>query len=587
MEMTNDQGEVSIFKYSTLPDASTHIRLLKVTSAEDGGIVECTISYFSIEFAPPYNAISYTWGDATATSIITLNGQKVTVRKNCDNVLRQAFWNVQSQYVWIDALCINQDDIPEKNVQVAMMGRIYKSVQRVLACVGSHDDDSEYLMQVLRDNEHFYTSVWKELEKIDWMDEWVYSQEPPYHLGWAICRWLLQYPSSRLFQAHDRFFERSYFSRVWIVQELFMADDAVVCCGTDSVPYHSLAGHVWMVKHIERSGRYDLPATIGIYGSHRKLGTLAHIILQRARQHQGRGEHARIVDDNNSMIMLGSRTSSQLMPFDRCIIRTCHFLSQDPRDKVYAVLAMVDWQSQNPIFPNYHKSTFDLALGIVETYVGSADFTDLKDWVMLLVTTLRLDEMDSHVKTRLDTLSSNDTTLSSLDISPDKSAARTRLQVCIEAYPLMLRAMGSDNIKNGFYVDGGSNRTGPNMIGPLLDFGGVREGDCVIQFDDIDGRCLVVVREQFDGSYALLGYTAFEVARVLHSQPKPMLLQVSFDTEDLIMYAILQAKLEHLAEEREHDLAVCELRKLMSGRRFCRYEGSSYAVRATEDHTLK
>ena len=158
----SDRSEVmqetahSEFQYFDLPDAATHIRLLRIIAAEEDNDVQCGLSVWSLESAPPYNAISYTWGARTETKTIQLNGHRLVVRSNCEYVLRQTYLYDHNMYIWIDALCIDQGNVPENNVQVAMMGDLYKRAERVLACIGQHADDSEYFMRVLYDNAQLY-----------------------------------------------------------------------------------------------------------------------------------------------------------------------------------------------------------------------------------------------------------------------------------------------------------------------------------------------------------------------------------------------------------------------------------------------
>jgi hypothetical protein len=133
--------------HEPLPTSTPHFRLLEIHQA-DSQIV-CELSIWPVAEAPPYCAISYTWGDLASTTSITVNNEEWIVRTNCAYVLRQAFASRSSKYYWIDAICIDQTSTREKNHQVAMMGQLYKRASKVLACVGSHADDSEFLFESL------------------------------------------------------------------------------------------------------------------------------------------------------------------------------------------------------------------------------------------------------------------------------------------------------------------------------------------------------------------------------------------------------------------------------------------------------
>ena len=240
-------GSDSGFNYSDLPDAANHIRLLLVLRAEEGQKVDCDLSVWPTKSAPPYNAISYTWGDPASIATIILNGKQITVRENCQYVLRQAYWNNPDQHIWVDALCIDQSNTDEKNIQVAMMGQIYRSAERVLASVGPRADDSEYFMRDLKDNEHLYSEIPFKTRYADMLYPRTTASSL---LDWHVCRWLWRGSLKRLCRAHSCMFDRPYFTRVWVVQELFMAKEITLCCGADKAPFDLLEGYLWMLRHV-------------------------------------------------------------------------------------------------------------------------------------------------------------------------------------------------------------------------------------------------------------------------------------------------------------------------------------------------
>ena len=221
------------FDYLALPDAATHIRLIQVCKAETD-LLQCEITTWPFASLPAYKAISYTWGDATSTETILLNNQLVTVRTNCEYALRQAYGHDGHKYVWIDSLCINQENKAEKSVQVAMMGQIYETAELVLACVGPHSGDSEYFMRLLRRNKRLHTS----LARVDngWYPN---TDQCNTALTGSVLLWMIQrilFNFTRFRHAHNKFFARAYFTRIWVLQELFTAKNIIVCCGDSRAP---------------------------------------------------------------------------------------------------------------------------------------------------------------------------------------------------------------------------------------------------------------------------------------------------------------------------------------------------------------
>ena len=123
---TMDAGQVDTavkaeYQYEPLPDAGTHIRLLKIVKAAEHEMVECEVEVWHRDEAPNYVGISYTWGDPDSTTLIKINNRNTRVRTNCDYVLRQAFNFNPNKYYWVDAVVVNQSNHAEKGKQVSMM----------------------------------------------------------------------------------------------------------------------------------------------------------------------------------------------------------------------------------------------------------------------------------------------------------------------------------------------------------------------------------------------------------------------------------------------------------------------------------
>jgi hypothetical protein len=97
---------------------------------------------FSLEDAPPYTALSYAWGPPEITETIYLDGNLVEVRKNLWDFLSYYDPREHHKYLWIDALCINQNSVKERNHQVRIMGQIYRRAAMVIAWLGLGYDEA-------------------------------------------------------------------------------------------------------------------------------------------------------------------------------------------------------------------------------------------------------------------------------------------------------------------------------------------------------------------------------------------------------------------------------------------------------------
>jgi hypothetical protein len=95
-------------------------------------------------FEPRYEALSYTWGSGPEIEAITVQGlyslhdddragfSTLQVRKNLAQALRYLRQSDVSRSLWIDAVCINQDDTSEKSNQIPLMRDIYTLAQRTV-----------------------------------------------------------------------------------------------------------------------------------------------------------------------------------------------------------------------------------------------------------------------------------------------------------------------------------------------------------------------------------------------------------------------------------------------------------------------
>ncbi|OCL15273.1 heterokaryon incompatibility, partial [Glonium stellatum] len=93
-----------------------------------------------------YTALSYAWGNCDITQLITLNGRQSYITENLAIALRHMQHESEGLVLWIDSICINQQDGLEKAYQVQRMAKIYSSAAIVLAWLGPARDDSDLTM---------------------------------------------------------------------------------------------------------------------------------------------------------------------------------------------------------------------------------------------------------------------------------------------------------------------------------------------------------------------------------------------------------------------------------------------------------
>ncbi|KAF2217050.1 hypothetical protein CERZMDRAFT_32569, partial [Cercospora zeae-maydis SCOH1-5] len=141
--------------YAPLDASSRQIRVAKVLPNQDpSALVQCELEVLVLDAATDstFEALSYCWGDPRITANIELNGAIAAVTVNLEAALRQFRTDAGGRvvFIWIDAICINQQDVEERNSQVALMQEIYTKATNVRLWLGIADRESEKVCQVLR-----------------------------------------------------------------------------------------------------------------------------------------------------------------------------------------------------------------------------------------------------------------------------------------------------------------------------------------------------------------------------------------------------------------------------------------------------
>jgi hypothetical protein len=137
------------------------IRLITLQPGQQGSIVECNIEIASIGLKStvqcaaasnglesmvwygPYDALSYAWGDPQHTREIRVSNIPFKATVNLELALRNLRHERSVRKLWVDAICIDQEDDTERNAQIKQMAKIYGRASRVLIWLGQIDSKSE------------------------------------------------------------------------------------------------------------------------------------------------------------------------------------------------------------------------------------------------------------------------------------------------------------------------------------------------------------------------------------------------------------------------------------------------------------
>lgn len=135
--MSNTEQKWGRFEHTPLMNPES-IRLLHIRQGEQAADeISIDLHHFPLASTPEYVALSYVWGSDHPSHTITCDGAQFLVRENLYRALHHLRAHVdQHQYLWIDAICINQGNIRERQEQIRLMHRIYKSAQSIICWLG-------------------------------------------------------------------------------------------------------------------------------------------------------------------------------------------------------------------------------------------------------------------------------------------------------------------------------------------------------------------------------------------------------------------------------------------------------------------
>ncbi|KIX93272.1 uncharacterized protein Z520_10915 [Fonsecaea multimorphosa CBS 102226] len=200
-----------------------------------------------IDECPPYVALSYAWGDPTNAKACYCDGLEFPVAESLRGALITLRTRDTPSPVWIDSICINQDDLAEKSRQVSMMREIYSRATATIIWLGETCDGDIVATQLMRNLNSVYPNP-RMIPQKGSIYEPGRTQEfnhlaRPEELGLPP---LISPEWSRLID----FYKKPWFSRVWIIQELCAARLCVMWCGNSALqPFVVLNAALKMVSY--------------------------------------------------------------------------------------------------------------------------------------------------------------------------------------------------------------------------------------------------------------------------------------------------------------------------------------------------
>ncbi|KAF4463875.1 het-6-heterokaryon incompatibility [Fusarium albosuccineum] len=315
-------------EYHRLPSV-TSFRLLQILSEGGQDILRCRM--FNAELGTPgtpgYIALSYTWHEESLPRIfrpILINGSSLDISLNLWNFLEDYRHTTGERIIWIDQICINQDDMDERVQQIGQMCAIYEQASMDLFWIGEPDESTEAVMDILESLarlEVSHSSSDHQRPGIDALLNPIYM----YAIG------LPMYPTP-IWGSLMHFISRSAFKRSWIIQEVAVSRRASIFCGLLMLPFDVLGRAAMFL--VESGWIKALHTEYSVSGA---AGFLTGMLNCRAL-HQG-----------------GERQSLDLL-----LASTRRFKATEPVDKVFALMNLAERGRSGPLppllQPDYRKS---------------------------------------------------------------------------------------------------------------------------------------------------------------------------------------------------------------------------------------
>jgi hypothetical protein len=307
-----------------------------------------------------YIALSYVWGLDMSQIPLLVNGTEFKATANLFDFLARyrkisyavPKWELANFPLWIDAVCINQEDIPERNSQVQMMGSIYRSATRTISWLGPDDDDSDTAMRILKD---VFPKMMDSIQKRDllaWLDPQQTNlwQESELRAGTS------NVTHNNFWHSCQRILQRPYFTRSWITQELVLSRNVVVLCGQQTLPLIAFS-IVWLwLHHIE-----GLPCP-----PHVDARLWSYLSTREGRRVISWGVLNKL--PNLSNLMRDSKDApeqSLALIWHELVLHARIQQATDPRDKLYSMLGILDRKFK----PDYAASIEDVFCDFAKEHI--------------------------------------------------------------------------------------------------------------------------------------------------------------------------------------------------------------------------
>ncbi|KAF5879651.1 putative heterokaryon incompatibility protein [Botrytis fragariae] len=294
--------------------SNREIRILILQPLSQGTPIQCTVETISLLSHPSYEALSYVWGDASIRQTITFNDTPFSVTQNLAIALHHLRLPLKPRRLWVDAICINQSDIKERNEQVTLMGEIYSLAKPALVWLGETFEGCK--------------------EAFDLMSKIAIASEDE----------IIEEESQTLFSFYIELVKKEWFTRLWTIQELALADqEPLVGCGFTWTTW-SVLSKVWQkVAMIEFT----------------KMGM---VMMECGDENENANKTAVSQGVRTSTIKIDLLNNLRTAVTDKkgedlrdLLLNTVTSKATEPKDRIYGLLGMMSSSDRKAITVDYNR----------------------------------------------------------------------------------------------------------------------------------------------------------------------------------------------------------------------------------------
>jgi len=347
---TSENKNISYEPYEYHPLQANEIRLLELIPSEDlysskASIISCRLSHYALDNLPPFETLSYCWGTSRSNRTILIDGKRLHIKPNLEAALREFrrphYLSGDAQghrTLWIDAICINQEDLEERNHQVSFMCRIYSLSKDLVVWLGEEDETSRIAVDFI----HWFSKISKGgLTHAKQSSEWGnrLSSTPLFPI---------------IFQALNQFLDRPWFRRAWVLQEYILGglDRTVFQCGSSQIS----GAHMETLCALPHRGKLTRWA---------HQNNTDYIGGRWQEIFEAKAHHKRTKAQSDAYSIL------------QWLLQARYAEATNPRDKVYAVYGLFEaetWSGYNPraFVVDYSASVQDVFSNLAKALIASS-----------------------------------------------------------------------------------------------------------------------------------------------------------------------------------------------------------------------